>query len=288
MISYIGTTGVFPHTINIPQNAVDNVDANTVDPSFMTLADQCHYTVSKVLQRPHIVLVASTNKLIAVISHSPVAVASPGVTPLWWLSQGFPGALIGEGNLEVGSSFSANTAYYIYLYVVVSGASTTSNYEISTTPPDSSLTFKSPLDPTRRYLGSFVTNPSQNIVEFSMVDYVYTFGQRLLGTLTVNSGTPTQTVDFTVPTPINSTYVKNIDVKCDVTTNEFNTSFLTLKPKGKTITTNYKFSAAGVGANYFSYTDRIFVFTDSKFTATLTNGGTGTITADVNMVGYSE
>lgn len=292
MISYTGNPIAFPHVISIPQNGIDNVDASTVDPSFMKLADQCHYTVSNILQRPHISLVAKDNKSMDLLNHTPMAVATTtGMSTLWWLSPGFSIPInINQANLEVGSLFTANTVYYIYLSanIGITGTYTTSSYSISTTAPEPSLTFKSGPVYTHRYLGSFVTNPSQNIIEFSMVDYVYTFGQRLLGTLTVNSGTPTQTADFTVPTPINSTLVKNIDVKCDVSTAEFNTSFLSLKPKGKTLSTDYKFSAAGVGANYFSYTNRIFTYTDNKFTATLTNGGTGNITADISMVGYSE
>ena len=292
MLTYNPTTDKFIHQIQIPQNGVDNVDAVTVNPTFQALADDTNY-ISYALRayRPHVHLKWINNTTVSLQTFGPIAVSNSQLNPLWWQVENPSLITLTNADLEGGGVFAANTAYYVYLTVLISGVSQSAKMVISTSPPEASLTFKNVGGTpqfTHRYLGSFSTDPSQNIREFSMIDFKYMFPERLLGTLTTGAAILSATVDL----PIVSSVVKSIAVKSSVTTSEFALSTLDLKAKGWTGTVTYAFSQAGAGANYFSYYLDQPLGTGGQFTATLNNGGTsptaGNITADLYMVGYTE
>jgi len=300
MLSYTGTSNVFNHTIQIPQDNVDFVDAGTVDPAFMVLADSAHYVARGISgNRPHVSMRWLSNSTIQLSSFGPVSVASTQMNPLWWLVEGPTSpTTLGTGNLESGSMFSNNTAYYVYLKVSVAGLVTTAQYEISLSAPDAALRFKSVAGVsqfTHRYLGHFVTDGTANIRQFTMVDFKYIVPQRLLGDLDVDSVTPiyTDVEDFTVIPPIPGSQVKTIMVKADVHTNDLGLSDLRFQPKDMSGQVRFDFgnpSSARVppATDFWTYILEVPLFTDNKFTGTLNLGATGNIHVDLYMIGYQE
>lgn len=296
MLTYNPTTNKFIHQIQIPQNGVDNVDGVTVNPTFQALADDANY-ISYALRayRPHVHLKWINNTTVALETFGPIAVSNSQLNPLWWQVELPSSVTLTNADLEGGGVFAADTAYYVYLTVLISGVSQSADIVISTSPPEASLTFKNVGGTpqfTHRYLGSFSTDTFLHIREFSMIDFKYMFPDRLLGTLTTGAAVLSATIDLTVPSPIVSSVVKSIAVKSNVTTSEFALSTLSLQAKGWTGTVTYAFSKAGAGANYFSYYQDQATGTGNQFTAILSNGGTaptaGNIAADIYMIGYTE
>lgn len=292
MLSYTGTKNKYNHTINIPQDAVDNVDAITVDPAFQNLADGLHYTVASLGYRPHVCLEWASGSSVLVSAFGGLSVDGSGIPLLAWLTDSYSGAVtLTSADLEGGGSFAVDTCYFVYAVVNITANVPSTNIIISTDAPDFALLYKS-MDRRYRYLGHFLTDGAAAIIPFQMIDFRYLFLEEAFSPqLLVDNMTATDTQTFALPTPYPKQQIKSLLLKMDVVSAETNTSFLSMKPSSWPGTGYiFDFAAKGAGASYWNYSLEIptLIAPAKSIDATLQNGGTGTITARINYLGYTE
>lgn len=277
----------YPHLMSIPQNAVDNVDATTVNPAFEILQKTDAYlSFGATGSRPHLHMRWHSNTQIYLEIFGSIFVSST-VPPnlIMWRVENPGSILLDHTNLEVSSpAFSASTAYYVYAKATsASGLSATVEFEISESPPEESLTWKNVLGPvyTHRYLGRFTTDAMQNVREFSMVDFNYHLAERALGTLSAVAPA-TDTADLTLPGPYFSPMTKFIKFKSVIETNGVNGLF-SVQPKSWPTSDNYVFN---------TLTNSIYleknVGENSKVTFLIQPGVGGTMDAEIFAVGFTE
>ena len=300
MIGYIGTTNKYPHTIQIPQNSIDNVDAGTVNPAFQVLADQTHYVSAAIsAYRPHVYLKWLTNNSMSLNAFGPISVSStaPPTAPLWWQVSLPLTEIINPTKLEAGPlpNFVGSTAYYIYLTVQITGFTQTPKIVISEDPPDETLSFKQiPLSApliTHRYLGSFVTTAGGFVEPFSMTDFRYLLQPPTSLATLASVAAGTYTVDIGVPGPILLSNKKAMIFRVEATTLEVTPSTWRYKGKGWTFTnpTPYVIIYPGAGtSNLYSYWIEAPTGVDNKVTFELNTSGSGNTVLEIYLMGYVE
>lgn len=294
MIGYTGTTNKYPHTIQIPQNTIDNVDAGTVNPAFQVLADQTHYVSAAIsAYRPHVYIKWLTNNTMSLNAFGPIAVSStiPPTAPLWW-QVSLPGTtVLSPLLLETGPAlnFAGSTAYYVYLTVIISGVTQIPTIVISVDPPDETLSFKLNITPqiTHRYLGSFVTTAGGFVEPFSMTDFRYLLQpENPLSTIS-SAAAGTYTVDVGVPGPILLSNKKAMIFRVTAQTNEPLPSLWDYKGKGWTMTTPTSYIIDTNIAEY-SYWIEAPTGVDNKVTFRLSTAGPGLTNLYIYLMGYVE
>jgi hypothetical protein len=154
------------HSYLFPVDNVDRASVTTVNPTAASLANDIHFMMrAGASLRPHIAMRCADSANISVFAHG-FTYAFNGTK---WIPQ-----LKSASFTITPAGLIADTWYYVYMK--------TNNlnigdppYEVSLTPPELTLTFKT-ADQTQRYMGSFLTNAVGIIVPFGMVDFDYDFG----------------------------------------------------------------------------------------------------------------
>lgn len=294
MTPYTGQDSFYVHTVNLPQNAVDNVDDTTVNPAFKILSDTDAYLARSCSNFiPPLRIYSSfgpigLGKDIVIDQFVYVIGATDGgVNAEWWsFGPGTP-TIIDELQLEGGGTYANNTKYWIYTYPSISLSGATAQFVISTTPPDGRLNVDSGGNGWR-YLASFRTDGSGDIKSFMMVNRQYYLGSELLGTLTINSMTPSTVADFTVPGRAAKLLFK-------INTQEATNTQLFWFPKGGPVTTGSADILAQTAGS--PYLDTVIdevptnggALGSSQITVQLTNAApTNPCTVDIYLTGYKE
>lgn len=283
----------YPHLMSIPQNAVDNVDATTVNPAFEILQKTDAYlSFGATGSRPHLHMRWHSNTQIYLEIFGSIFVSST-VPPnlIMWRVENPGSVLLDHTNLEVSSpAFSPSTAYYVYAKATTAtGLSATIQFEISESPPEESLTWKNVLGPvyTHRYLGRFVTDAMQNVREFSMVDFSYCFPPRFLGVLSAVSPA-TDTADLTLPAPYLASMLKFMKLKYQIGCGAGGgTSLFTVKPKSWLTDDISVFNHFATASTWNVYAEKN-VGEDSKISFTLNPFVGQAIDAEIFAVGFTE
>lgn len=194
------------NSLSVPSDGIDPVNETSVDPVFQNLLNNTYYLAyTQLFTRPRLemgwadaiprIYLLPFNGLWVSTNNVAVNVAN-------WVSLNLTSTVfLSAANLSPPGAFAASTSYYVYCFA--SGSPPIPAFEISTTIPDNTLTFKTS-DITRRYIGSFITNPAAGIVHFSMIgsDYFLYDSQGVIAgptTTTLNTSIPVGAAGFYYP-----------------------------------------------------------------------------------------
>lgn len=192
-----------------------------------------------------------------------------------------------NSSLEGGGSFANSTWYYVYCYVSAGSLA----FQISTTAPEASLTWKTGVT-THRYLRSFRTNSSGTVYRFRACGgrVIYRRSAHSPGTFSVlaasadGSFTDVNCAGFVPPHARLITLFANFQIADDADgqrevryrTNGDTSSYFSMKTQDKIAQQDAQFDIETDSSQIFEYS-----IVDSA-------SPTNTIQLDIDIVGYSE